>query len=250
MRRGVVVAIAACVAVAAGSGGATAIWENGTLFSQCSAATLLGAVNNTTTPYLTVDSPYLGFANGTYTVFHNTSSAVVEDQSSVAATGGSISYLSQGANWTVSSDRQTGFSSRSCAGTLTVGESSRSLFTGQGTSGPFVNDSDAPRWGGNETGFSEVYVNDTFARAQLGLSTCAGGAVTLGTTSTYLDIGIPYRHDGTGQVATATLQVLTNYTYTFPGGAGSWAIDELSAPGGPGGGWSFAYLGGCPAVSD
>ncbi|MGC2034334.1 MAG: hypothetical protein WA761_02675 [Thermoplasmata archaeon] len=31
------------------------------------------------------------------------------------------------------------------------------------------------------------------------------------------------------------------YTYTFPANFGTWQVDNLSAPGGPGGGWAFSY---------
>ena len=33
----------------------------------------------------------------------------------------------------------------------------------------------------------------------------------------------------------------TVYVYNFPGHLGTWQVDNLSMPGGPGGGWAFSY---------
>ena len=35
------------------------------------------------------------------------------------------------------------------------------------------------------------------------------------------------------------------YQYYFPANFGTWQVDNLSAPGGPGGGWAFDYTGPC-----
>lgn len=49
------------------------------------------------------------------------------------------------------------------------------------------------------------------------------------------------------QESSATLfgPLTDRYSYRFPANFGTWAIDNLSAPGGPGGGWAFDYLGPC-----
>jgi len=35
------------------------------------------------------------------------------------------------------------------------------------------------------------------------------------------------------------------WSYWFPPDFGTWQIDNLSAPGGPGGGWAFNFVGHC-----
>jgi hypothetical protein len=37
------------------------------------------------------------------------------------------------------------------------------------------------------------------------------------------------------------IPVTESYHYTFPANFGIWEVDNLSAPGGPGGGWAFSY---------
>jgi len=108
--------------------------------------------------------------------------------------------------------------------------------------GPNVSDRNEPTvlgsWGTNisfQNGFAEPN-----ARNQ---SDCGGPALSIpGVISTFLSLWVTFAE--TGQTHTVPFQVPlveTVYNYWFPANFGTWQVDNLSAPGGPGGGWAFSY---------
>ena len=77
------------------------------------------------------------------------------------------------------------------------------------------------------------------------VSTCGTGPQVVHSFATYLNVTVPFRFEGSNQQVSAKVPVNNSYQYVFPPNAGSWSYDNLSASGGPGGGWAFTYLGLC-----
>ena len=93
-----------------------------------------------------------------------------------------------------------------------------------------------------------AFFNNSFTVANTGeITTCREASRNLPIRSDYLSIGIPFEVGNRTLTVPYTLPFPQNFTYTFPANFGPWAIDNLSAPGGPGGGLAFDYLGGCPS---
>jgi len=108
-----------------------------------------------------------------------------------------------------------------------------------------MNDAGVPTWV-NFTGFqgkpaSPVFI-DNFAVANRGnVSTCGTSAQNLLTFATSVAVRIPFSVGNQNYTLAYTIPFLLSYHYLFPGNFGTWQIDNLSAPGGPGGGWAFSY---------
>ncbi len=75
------------------------------------------------------------------------------------------------------------------------------------------------------------------------ITTCGSStSVVESTTSDYLTMRFAFNDSGTIRYVPYDLRInVDTFTYTFPANFGTWEIDNLSAPGGPGGGWAFAY---------
>jgi len=243
------------VAVIVGAGlgaGLVAAWATWGAPTQCVASQPVATLT-TLTPVLIVNSPYGGYANGTWTRYMNTSSQTIVETDSVGARNGSITYLFYQFNWTVWTTQRLGNPTGSCAGVFAYsGAPTGNVIVG-GSSANYTNDSQGRQFsGGNSTPtnngvpYSVLYFNDSFYRANDGgLQTCAGGASQWSARSTYIDYRIPFEYQGSPHVASVTFNERTNFTYTFPATGGSWEMDDLSSPGGPGGGLSFSYVQGC-----
>lgn len=109
-------------------------------------------------------------------------------------------------------------------------------------------------WGGpGSSGVTSViYHNGFYFPNAPDVSTCGGLSVTLRIGSSWLDLQVPFVSDGHVQVVNIISpggfgydQFTANFSYTFPANFGTWAVDNLSAAGGPGGGWAFNFLGPC-----
>src|SRR5208282_1100525 len=88
--------------------------------------------------------------------------------------------------------------------------------------------------------------NNSFWSANTGnLTTCSSSRVDRNVSAPQLPIVIPFSYAGIHYKLQYTLPFVQSYHYIFPGNFGTWAVDNLSAPGGPGGGWAFNYLGPC-----
>ena len=99
-----------------------------------------------------------------------------------------------------------------------------------------------PRCGG--CGLLPLYFNNSFSGAnEASISTCNTSAksVSLTENSDYLSVSIQFSWNGRNFTGPMTLPFIESYQYWFPADFGTWQVDNLSAPGGPGGGWAFAY---------
>jgi hypothetical protein len=196
--------------------------------------------SHTETPYLLLNSPFNGSAQGEFRVWNNSSGNASWWGEIDYAQNGTVTDQFRDLQWTVYQAVPSG-AGVSCTGLYFAG-SRDSGSGGVNEYGPYVNDSSEPTWSGdNGTSYARVNFNNSFYRATQFVDTCGAGQERLGLASTHLSITIPVEIDGQGIPISTTVNVLSNYTYTFPANGGVWAVDNLSAPGGPGGGWAFSY---------
>lgn len=99
---------------------------------------------------------------------------------------------------------------------------------------------------------SVIYHNGFYSANAPDVSTCGGLSITLRASASWLDLQVPFVSDGHllfVNVSSPGVFGLNNFTanfsFTFPASFGTWAVDNLSAAGGPGGGWAFDFLGPC-----
>jgi hypothetical protein len=218
----------------------------------------------TLTPVLIVNSPYGGFANGTWTSYSNTSSTTSSEQQTIGARNGATSYLLDRVNWTIWTTKRVGSPSGSCAGVFayfgspagypqdptgvfSINTQSPSNYTNDSQAPQSTGDGSALNWSGGP--YAPVYFNDSFYPVGTQFQDCASGMAEWSVwpaASTFLTFRIPFEFQGSTHVASITMSELTNYTYSFPP-RGSWTLHDLSDPGGPGGGISFRYNAPCPS---
>jgi hypothetical protein len=89
-------------------------------------------------------------------------------------------------------------------------------------------------------------VNLTIANGFVGsnsgpVSTCGTVSSSNFTGSVQFVVRIPVTSGGLNYSVPYLLPIQETFHYWFPGNFGRWQIDDLSAPGGPGGGWAFSY---------
>lgn len=95
-----------------------------------------------------------------------------------------------------------------------------------------------------------IYFNNSFEVENAArVSTCGSGSRILQDGSALLNIRVPFNVSSHLVLAPYTMAFRENFSYEFPANFGTWAIDNLSLPGGPGGGWAFDFLGACPPPS-
>lgn len=96
-------------------------------------------------------------------------------------------------------------------------------------------------------GWSDVitFANGFTAANSPDVSTCGDPARAVPVNSTYLTLWVNFNFQGIHTVLFHMPLIEEEFVYSFPANFGTWAIDNLSAPGGPGGGWAFDYLGPC-----
>jgi hypothetical protein len=92
---------------------------------------------------------------------------------------------------------------------------------------------------------SPIWNNSFWSSNTANITTCASSRMDRNLTAPQLPIEIPFSYSGVHYRLQFTLPFVQSYHYIFPGNFGTWAVDNLSAPGGPGGGWAFDYLGPC-----
>jgi hypothetical protein len=96
--------------------------------------------------------------------------------------------------------------------------------------------------------FQDNWGNVTFSNSfgvdnTANVSTCGLPARSYpSVTSNRLDVWFPVTVDGQSLNVSYVIPVDESYNYIFPANFGTWQVDNLSAPGGPGGGWAFSYL--------
>jgi hypothetical protein len=92
------------------------------------------------------------------------------------------------------------------------------------------------------SGDSTAYFDNGFSRANVeSVSTCDTGGNWVAVDSTGLSMWLSLPIDGKITAVNYLLPFPQAFHYYFPPNFGSWQIDNLSAPGGPGGGWAFSY---------
>jgi hypothetical protein len=238
----VAIAIAAGLAVAI----PLPIASFGVFSSECGPGPVVATLPLSFTPRVIADSPLFGTASGSLTI-HNGSTTY--QTTFRGAENGTVWIYFGLENWTVTANTAKagnlgGCSSAYLASVQDTGDSVIGPIPAQGVN--FTNDSQAPTFSGsNLTGAPIIYYYAGFYAQSRTLSTCGSGTVNLTTSSNYLRVGLGFEAGGEWHILNETLDLQTEYSYEFLGNSGTWGIDNLSAPGGPGGGWSFSYLGGC-----
>jgi hypothetical protein len=85
-----------------------------------------------------------------------------------------------------------------------------------------------------------TFLNGFEVSNQPQISTCGGPSQSVSMSSYALTLWATIK-SSSGSASFQLPIVVTTFHYWFPSGFGTWQIDNLSAPGGPGGGWAFSY---------
>lgn len=238
LRRGsrAIFAVAAGVLIASGL---TVVALNvGT--AECVPGPVVSSVNATLAPLLLLNAPYDGSANGTVPIENGTHALTLFANNS----GGVWGYFER-MDWTIRQGTGLGRFAAYCDSiffpTLTNDWSSDviPLFNASGTA--YINDSSEAHTVQISGTPGPVYFSNGFSAPTGVVSTCGRGAVQENASSSYIQISVDFQEQGVSHVASLTLDVATNYQYFFPPNQGTWSVDNLSAPHGPGGGWAFSY---------
>jgi hypothetical protein len=91
---------------------------------------------------------------------------------------------------------------------------------------------------------STVWFSNGFAITnEKDVSTCGNSSRSLNVPlhAVNLTVEVPFNDGGRNVSESLVLPLDQSYHYWFPANFGTWQIDNLSAPGGPGGGWAFSY---------
>lgn len=109
------------------------------------------------------------------------------------------------------------------------------------------NASDAlePTWN-NFTGFEGDPISPHFENGFVGsnsasVTTCDAPAELLTVSARPATVQIQFPVGGQNVTVAYTIPFQLQFQYSFPADYGTWQVDNLSAPGGPGGGWAFSY---------
>jgi hypothetical protein len=74
------------------------------------------------------------------------------------------------------------------------------------------------------------------------VSTCGRPSQSLPLVAVgHLQVWFPVTIEGANYTIPYELSIVQTFHYIFPANFGTWQVDNLSAPGGPGGGWAFSY---------
>ena len=100
---------------------------------------------------------------------------------------------------------------------------------------------------GTQSQVRSVLFDNAYGDANVAaISTCGGPSRSLTPIlSSYLSVWFPVTVQGKNLTVPFVIPVAESYHYWFPANFGTWDVDNLSAPGGPGGGWAFSYVGPC-----
>jgi hypothetical protein len=218
----------------------------------CVAGPVVATEQSVFTPVILFNSPTGGSSTGSV-ITHNGSEATTITYGT--GQNGSVIGFFNVENWTIYSDVSHGFGAPNCSGlfsttnSTTDGGVSGNIPAGGAPSGwaeNFSNDSTEPTnylgFGshGPPLNFSNQFYSTTFT-----YSNCGSGATSRVAVSNHIEVSLGFESGGAWHAAEVTINVQTTYLYHFPANGGTWQVDNLSAPGGPGGGWAFSYLGPC-----
>ena len=215
-----------------------------TVAPSCVPGPTVAVLSNRLTPLLLANSPY-----GAPYADLSTGSVPVDNGTRIVTLGGQYNgntwaYYER-MEWTVAVGRSNGSADPSCAGTFYPsaqnlwGSLIEEVFNGSVAN--FTNDSEVPTYVQGNATTGEVLFDDRFTTTTEVIDTCGQSTQYRNATSTHITIGIGFEYRGSWHVVDSVLMVPTHYFYIFPANVGSWAVDNLSAPGGPGGGWAFSY---------
>jgi hypothetical protein len=206
--------------------------------ATCVPGELVETLNETLTPLALMNSPYHGSATGSLPITNGTR------HMTLFPSNGSVVGYFEIVGWTVRSGESQGPANASCASRLFLqyqDHETSDTFSLYNQTYNFTNDSQAPTSENVSWTAAPVYFSDGVDRHTEAISTCGGRAVVRNATSSHLTVGVPVPTPSGLQTLDYVLNISTSYTYTFPANGGEWEVDNLSAPGGPGGGWAFSY---------
>ncbi len=207
--------------------------------STCLKGAEVASANPTLTPLLLVNSPYKGNSTGTVSILNDTWNFTL-----LPGNGSTWGYFEH-FGWSVFGEESRPGSRTNCSARLDVvhsdDETSTTFSLSNGTTWNFSNDSAEPKVVSTSWTAAPIIFADGFQRLTETISTCGSGARVRHVTSHHIDIGLELNATGLPRVLNVTVNITTWYVYTFPANTGIWEVDNLSAPGGPGGGWAFSY---------
>ena len=93
-----------------------------------------------------------------------------------------------------------------------------------------------------------TFQNGFYSSNEPPISTCGiSSALVLNDTApvTGMTLGVPAGLGGAPPTMNYTPPFSLSFSYVFPPNFGTWEVDNLAAPGGPGGGWAFNFVGTC-----
>jgi hypothetical protein len=206
----------------------------------CSQGEIVSIHAGSLTPLMLLNSPYNGSSNGTIPVENGSRDLTIFANNS----GGVWGYFER-MDWTVRIGQPSDGSVASCDQTFYP--SPRDDWTSDllplfNSSLPsYLNDSQEPSSVQISGSGGPTYFYNQFYQATSKLSTCGTNASVQSVKSNHILVGVEFQYSGVSHVVNVTLDLSTSYRYVFPANGGIWEIDNLSAPGGPGGGWAFSY---------
>jgi hypothetical protein len=207
---------------------------------DCTPGPVVATVNGSLTPRLLLNAPYNGLAYGTVPIDNGSQNLTI-----FANNSGGVWGLFEHVGWTIRQGVATGQSNSSCRRvyfpSLTDDWTSVGLPLFNSSAPAYLNDSAEANWVQINGTPGPVYFSNGFYAPTGQISTCGQSATHRAASSDYLQIGVQFDVNDVAHVVNVTLAVSTQYEYVFPANGGTWAIDNLSAPGGPGGGWAFSY---------
>jgi hypothetical protein len=197
--------------------------------------------NDSLTPLLLANSPYSGQGSGTLPVENGSKYITL---GGMYTNGSTIGYFER-VDWVVRVGQSDGAGSSSCDQKFYLTENddwTATIFTLSNQSTIyFVNDSQEPAYAQVSWSGGPMYFYNQFYTTTGEVSTCGTNSSVQTVTSNHIRVGVEFQYAGNSHVINITLSESTSYKYVFPANTGTWKVDNLSAPGGPGGGWAFSY---------
>jgi hypothetical protein len=207
-------------------------------------------------PAILMNAPYGGYVSGNATIREGVigNSGGLGYADGTDASNGSVSGLFvhvlanvlQNSNMTVWGPGANSRCSRGLTVTTSVYFGSPSGEVYSGTLGNRGNMSDAsePHMYNftAASGDSTAYFDNGFSQVnRLSVSTCNGSGDWVPVNSKGITMWFTFTIHGKATLVDYLLPFPQAFHYYFPANFGTWQIDNLSAPGGPGGGWAFSY---------
>lgn len=238
----VVVALLVSVPYAAGFG---------LIFHESCSTDRLVSNENIWTPFALVNAPYLGTTawGATFSLIELLGPTKVVLSNGVLGKGNLSTGYFETQNWSVYSQSSTivlgSGSNRPCTAPFDSALSKPSFdvsYDGFPLQGP-GNTSNV-----NETTFfspdgrPSMTFNNGYTMANTpAISTCERQSTEAVIRSSSFIVLNPLASSAAGSNVSVAIESFESFSYFFPADSGTWQIDNLSARGGPGGGWAFSY---------